>query len=203
MSLDGTICTTVSGIFQHTAQNNLFWVTNWKIQQTGLVEDTWVEGTRGFGNWWWWTEGKTRKKEVIWREIFKKFRSQLSTPEGRKELDLPLFWGSREGAATAWWAVEQSKKTNHNGGTGMTTGTSSSVLGEMGSREFLQIQTQHKDLSIKLWPLCTWAENTTENGELFFPFHELWHWQTCSVVTIRWLPGCDFCPKCSLDSLSL
>lgn len=79
----------------------------------------------------------------------------MSTPEGRKELDLPLFWGSREGAATAWWAVEQSKKTNHNGGTRMTTGTSSSVLGEMGSREFLQIQTQHKDLSIKLWPLGT------------------------------------------------
>lgn len=175
MSLDGIICTTVSGIFQHTAQNSLFWVTNWKIQQTGLVEDTWVEGTRSFGNWWWWTEGKTRKKEVIWKGIFKKFRSQLSTPEGRKELDLPLFWGSREGAATAWWAVEQSKKTNQNGGTRMTTGTSSSVLGEMGSREFLQIQTQHKDLSIKLWPLCTWAENTAGNGELFFPFHELWH----------------------------
>lgn len=93
MSLDGIICTTVSGIFQHTAQNNLFWVTNWKIQQTGLVEDTWVEGTRSFGNWWWWTEGKTRKKEVIWKGIFKKFRSQLSTPEGRKELDLPCSGG--------------------------------------------------------------------------------------------------------------
>lgn len=145
LSLDGIICATISGIFQHTAQNNLYWVTNWKIQQTGLLEDNWVEGTRSFGSWWWWTEGKTRKKEVIWKGMFKKFSSQLSTPEGRKELRPAPVLGVQGRSCH--------KKTNHKGGTWTMPGTSSSVLGQMGSREFTDTNTAQRPQYKALVPL--------------------------------------------------
>lgn len=129
MSLDGIICTKISGIFQHTTQNNLYWVTNWMIQQRGLVKDNWVEGNRSWGSWWWWTEGKTRKK-VIWKGIFKKFRSHT---RGQK--------GIRSAPVLGVQGRSCHKKTNPNGGKWTISGSSSSVLGQMGSRELPDTNT--------------------------------------------------------------
>lgn len=128
--LDGVSSTTVSGVSQCACQNNLHGVTNcW--EPTGVMGDTWAEGTGSTGSWWWLTEGKEAEARKNWEDLkwgFQKRRGELSTPYGGEELGLLLLLVRED--ATTWWAKGEKEKPTAREGCRMIL-TSSSELREV------------------------------------------------------------------------